>query len=67
MARPSLDVDELVEHWTVLDEEQGLVAGKRGSTRLAFALSLKFYTRWGRFPQGGQSYRMRRSRSSRSR
>ena len=28
------------------------VAGKRGPTRLAFALLLKFYTRRGRFPRG---------------
>jgi uncharacterized protein DUF4158 len=48
----SLDLDELVEHWTLLDDEQGLIAGKRGPTRLGFALLLKFYTRAGRFPRG---------------
>ncbi len=26
-------VDELVEHWAVLEDEQQLVAGKRGATR----------------------------------
>ncbi|MEN3308939.1 MAG: hypothetical protein V7603_5141 [Micromonosporaceae bacterium] len=51
MAR-SLDLDELVEHWTLLDDEQGLISGKRGPTRLGFALLLKFYTRAGRFPRG---------------
>lgn len=51
MAR-SLDLDELVEHWTLLDDEQELIAGKRGPTRLGFALLLKFYTRLGRFPRG---------------
>src|SRR6266542_6600128 len=51
MAR-SLDLDELVEHWTLLDDEQELIAGKRGPTRLGFALLLKFYTRAGRFPRG---------------
>ncbi|MEW2161029.1 DUF4158 domain-containing protein [Streptomyces sp. NPDC007189] len=45
-------MDELVEHWTVLDDELGLVAGKRGGTRLGFALLLKYYTRHGRFPRG---------------
>ncbi|MFE1413422.1 DUF4158 domain-containing protein [Streptomyces sp. NPDC058746] len=45
-------MDELVEHWTVLDGELGLVAGKRGGTRLGFALLLKYYTRHGRFPRG---------------
>jgi hypothetical protein len=39
----SLDLDELVEHWTLLDDEQKLIAGKRGPTRLGFALVLKFY------------------------
>jgi hypothetical protein len=48
----SLDLDELVEHWTLLDDEQALIAGKRGPTRLGFALLLKFYTRAGRFPRG---------------
>jgi hypothetical protein len=47
-----LDLDELVEHWTLLDDEQELIAGKRGPTRLGFALLLKFYTRAGRFPRG---------------
>jgi len=48
----SLDLDELVEHWTLLDDEQELIAGKRGPTRLGFALLLKFYTRLGQFPRG---------------
>jgi len=30
-----IDLDDLVEHWTVLDDERTLVAGKRGATRLA--------------------------------
>ncbi|WP_434740047.1 DUF4158 domain-containing protein [Micromonospora sp. SH-82] len=51
MAR-SLDLDELVEHWTLLNDERQLIAGKRGPTRLGFALWLKFYTRAGRFPRG---------------
>ncbi|MDH2388395.1 DUF4158 domain-containing protein [Streptomyces sp. HNM0663] len=45
-------MDELVEHWTVLDDELELVAGKRGATRLGFALLLKHYTQHGRFPRG---------------
>src|SRR6266508_5379195 len=40
MAR-ALDLDELVEHWTLLDDERDLIAGKRGPTRLGFALLLK--------------------------
>ncbi len=48
----SVEIDELVECWTLLADEQGLVAGKRGATRLGFALLLKFYGRHGRFPRG---------------
>ncbi|MEU4516699.1 DUF4158 domain-containing protein [Nonomuraea wenchangensis] len=47
-----MHLDELVEHWTILDEERDLVAGKRGATRLVFAILLKFYTQYGPFPRG---------------
>nr|WP_242606617.1 Tn3 family transposase [Protofrankia symbiont of Coriaria ruscifolia] len=47
-----LDLDELVEHWTLLDDERDLIAGKRGPTRLGFAVLLKFFTQLGRFPRG---------------
>ncbi|QSY49741.1 MULTISPECIES: hypothetical protein [Streptomyces] len=33
-----MDLDELVEHWTLLKDEQALVSGKRGATRLGFAV-----------------------------
>ena len=52
MDRVPLSLDELVEHWTLLGDERELVAGKRGATRLGFALILKFYARHGRFPAG---------------
>ena len=45
-------MDELVDHWTVLSDEAGLVNVKQENTRLAFALLLKFYTQHGRFPRG---------------
>jgi len=44
--------DELAGHWTLLKDEQELVAGKRGPTRLGFAVLLKFYARARRFPRG---------------
>ena len=47
-----MDLDELVQHWTLLDDERELAAGKRGPTRLGFALLLKFYAGAGRFPRG---------------
>lgn len=45
------DADELVEFWTLLDEDRGLLAGKRGATALGCALLLKYYSRHGRFPR----------------
>lgn len=52
MERLPLNLDELVEHWALLEDERDLVAGKRGATRLGFALLLKFCTQYGRFPAG---------------
>jgi Domain of unknown function (DUF4158) len=44
---------DLVEHWTLLPAETNLLAGKHeGATKLGFALLLKFYGRYGRFPRG---------------
>lgn len=51
MAR-ELGQDELIDRWTLVDDELALVAGKRGATRLGFALLLRFYTEQGRFPRG---------------
>lgn len=51
MAR-TVDEDELIEHWTLIGEELELLAGKRGPTKLAFALLLKFHQQHGRFPRG---------------
>ena len=54
MEPTEVDVDELIEFWTLLDEDRELLAGKRGSTALGFALLLKHYSRHGRFPRGGE-------------
>jgi hypothetical protein len=50
MTTEPLDLDELVEHWTLLDGDHEQVAGERGTSRLAFALRLKVYARHGRYP-----------------
>ena len=55
MERPPVGMDELIDHWTVLEDEQRLVAGKRGATRLGFALLLK-HTRHGQFPRGRSEF-----------
>jgi hypothetical protein len=46
-----LSLGELIEHWTLRDDELGLVGAKHGDTRLAFAVLLRFYGRYGRFPR----------------
>jgi hypothetical protein len=51
VSRPAaLSLDELIEHWTLRDDEAGLVAVKHGDTQLAFALLLRYYGRYGCFP-----------------
>jgi len=46
-----LSLGELIEHWTLREDEADLVAVKHGDSRLAFALLLRFYGRYGRFPR----------------
>ena len=42
----------MIDQWTLVGDELGLVSGKRGATRLGFALLLRFYIERGRFPRG---------------
>jgi hypothetical protein len=51
-----LALEELLESWTLLGDELALVAGKRGGTRLGFALSLRYFTIHGRFPADGGAF-----------
>jgi hypothetical protein len=48
------ELEELIEHFTVIPEEMALIGNKYGSTRLGFAASLKFFQYHGRFPKGKQ-------------
>lgn len=41
MEPASGEVDELIEFWTLIDEDRELLVGKRGTTALGFALLLK--------------------------
>src|SRR5437879_57341 len=47
-----LELDEVVEHFALVDEDLGLLCNKSGATRPAFALLLKFLAWRGRFPRG---------------
>ena len=50
--KPAIGIEELVEFWTLLDDERELVDSRRSATKLGFALLLKFYSRYGWFPRG---------------
>jgi hypothetical protein len=47
-----LDLDELLDHFTLDPDELKLLRNKTGATRLGFALLLKYPARKGRFPHG---------------
>ncbi|MDN5918863.1 MAG: Tn3 family transposase, partial [Pseudonocardia sp.] len=51
MARP-LDLDELVDQFTLGEDELELLRNKTGATRLGFGVVLKFLIWKGRFPRG---------------
>ena len=42
--------EELEDAWTLGPDQLAILSGKRGSTRLGFALILRFFAREGRFP-----------------
>jgi len=48
----ALELEELVEHFTLYPDETGLLRNKSGATRLGFSLSLKFLLWKARFPRG---------------
>ncbi|MGV9838044.1 Tn3 family transposase [Nocardia niigatensis] len=47
-----LDEDELIGNWTLVGDELEQLSGRRGATKLGFALLLRFYAVHGRFPTG---------------
>jgi len=47
-----LDEDELIGNWTLVGDELEQLSGRRGATKLGFALLLRFYAVHGRFPSG---------------
>jgi hypothetical protein len=44
--------DELIGNWTLVGDELEQLSGRRGATKLGFALLLRFYAVHGRFPAG---------------
>ena len=47
-----LDEDELIRNWTLVGDELEQLSGRRGATKLGFALLLRFYAVHGQFPAG---------------
>ena len=43
--------EEVEESWTLGPDELAMLAGKRGPTRLGFAVLVRFFAREGRFPE----------------
>jgi Domain of unknown function (DUF4158) len=46
--------DELIESWTLVGQDWSLVGNKTGTTRLGFALLLKFFEVEARFPRAAE-------------
>lgn len=51
--RRDWEPEELIDFWTLVDDDWTLVANKSGPTRLGFAALLKFFELEGRFPRHG--------------
>jgi hypothetical protein len=47
-----LDEDDLIEHWSLVGDEFGLLTGWTGPSKLGLALWLKFFIAEDRFPSG---------------
>src|SRR5699024_6184757 len=50
MMQQKWEMDELVEHFTLLPNEMELIGNKTGTTRLGFAILLKVFQHESRFP-----------------
>lgn len=46
------ELEDLIEHFTVIPEEMRLLRNKYGGTRLGFSVLLKFFQYHGCFPKG---------------
>lgn len=44
------DLDDLIDHFTIMPNEYSLLSNKTGETRLGFAVLLKFFQFEARFP-----------------
>jgi hypothetical protein len=56
------DIDELIEHWTLLPREMSLLSHKTAANRLGFAVMLKFFQQSAQFPNSGSSVKRDKGR-----
>ncbi|MFC8713265.1 DUF4158 domain-containing protein [Streptomyces sp. NPDC057197] len=52
--RQDWEPEDLIEVWTLLEDDMKRVRNKSGATRLGFALLLKFFEVDARFPESAQ-------------
>ncbi len=50
MVKPHWDTEELIENWTLLRKELELVSNKVGANQIGFAVLLKYFQLFARFP-----------------
>lgn len=50
MVKANWETEELIEHWTLLPQELELVRNKVGANQIGFAVLLKFFQTFARFP-----------------
>ena len=55
MVKPNWDTEELIEHWTLLPQELELVRNKIGGNQIGFALLLKYFQLFAKFPDNSSS------------
>ena len=51
MVKPHWDTEELIENWTLVPQELELVSKKVGGNQIGFALNLKHFQLFARFPE----------------
>jgi Domain of unknown function (DUF4158) len=49
--RREWELEDLIDCWTLDEDDVKLLANKSGATRLGFALTLKYFEQEGRFPR----------------
>ena len=49
--RREWELEDLIECWTLDDDDFGLIANKSGAARLGFALAWKYFEQEARFPR----------------